>query len=102
MSIPIHILNSCYDSFQRCRMFEIEHKLFKSDYKPLDAHFIFNSTEELEDYIRNDGMWAAIGQVVLVDKDVYIVTKIGSNPEYHKLQTEEDKIKIDEKGNILK
>lgn len=79
--------------FQRCKIPKIEHRSLDLDCKPLDTHFIFNSTDELEDYIRSGGKWAKIGQIVLIDRDVYSITKIGSNPEYHKLQTE-DKIKI--------
>lgn len=94
MSIPIHVLVP--QPIQ-----PLIRKIPKAAVKPLDANYIFQSARELEDYIKNDAA-VFVGQVVLVDRDVYVVTEIGDKPEYHKLQIEEDNIKIDEEGNILK
>lgn len=41
-----------------------------------------------------------VGQVVVVDRDVYIITETGEKPGYHKLQTEQSRIIIDENGRI--
>lgn len=92
MSIPIHILvpQSTQPSIR---------KIPKTIAKPLDANYIFQSAKELEDYIKNDAA-VFVGQVVLVDRDVYIITKTGEKPEYHKLQTEQRRIMIDEDGYI--
>lgn len=67
--------------------------------KPLNANYFFQSIKELEDYIKN-GATAFAGQVVIVDRDVYVITGIGEKPKYHKLQTEQNKIIIDEYGCI--
>lgn len=67
--------------------------------KPLDANYFFSSVNELENYITND-VAVYVGQVVVVDRDVYIITEIGEKPRYHKLQTEQNKIIIDEYGCI--
>lgn len=74
-------------------------KIPKITAKPLDANYFFSSVNELEDYIIND-VAVYIGQVVVVDRDVYIITEIGEKPRYHKLQTEQNKIIIDEYGCI--
>lgn len=92
MSIPIHILFP--PSTQ-----PVIPKIPKTAAKPLDANYIFQSVKELEDYIKND-ITAFVGQVVVVDRDVYIITEIGEKPRYHKLQTEQNKIIIDEYGCI--
>lgn len=94
MSIPIHIL------FPQPTQ-PLIRKIPKAAAKPLDANYIFQSVKELEDYIKNDtGIF--VGQIALVDRDVYVVTRIGNKPEYRKLQMEDGNIKIDEEGNILK
>lgn len=92
MSIPIHILvpQSTQPSIR---------KIPKTIAKPLDANYIFQSIEELEDYIKNDTA-VFVGQVVLIDRDVYIITETGEKPRYHKLQTEQRRIMIDENGYI--
>ena len=94
MSIPIHIL------FPQPTQ-PLIRKIPKAAAKPLDANYIFQSVKELENYIKNDTE-VFVGQIALVDRDVYIVTRIGDKPEYHKLQMEDGNIKIDEEGNILK
>ena len=96
MSIPINILNFRSEQLQK---FQVS-KLSKLNCVPLDADLIFNSTKELEDYIRNNNERTYTAQVVLVNNNVYTITKIGDNPKYHKLQTKDDKIKTDEEGNI--
>lgn len=80
MSIPIHILVPQPTQ-------PLIQKIPKAAVKPLDANYIFQSAKELEDYIKNDAA-AFVGQVVLVDRDVYIITETGEKPGYHKLQTE--------------
>ena len=93
MSIPIHIL---FPPSTR----PIIPKIPKTAAKPLDANYIFQSVKELEDYIKND-IAAFVGQVVVVDRDVYIITETGEKPGYHKLQTKQNKkIIIDENGRI--
>ena len=92
MSIPIHILFP--PSTQ-----PVISKTPKTAAKPLDANYILQSVKELEDYIKND-IAAFVGQVVLVDRDVYIITETGEKPGYHKLQTEQNRIIIDENGRI--
>lgn len=99
MSIPIQIL------FQQPTIL-VPHpfqtstqKALKIIAKPLDADCFFQSVRELEDYIKNDTT-AFVGQVVVVDRDVYTITEIGEKPRYHKLQTEQSKIIIDEYGCI--
>ena len=92
MSIPIHILFP--PSTQ-----PVIPKMLKTAAKPLDANYIFRSVKELEDYIKND-IAAFVGQVVLVDRDVYIITETGEKPGYHKLQTKQNRIIIDENGRI--
>lgn len=74
-------------------------KTFKAAAKPLDADYIFQSIKELEDYIKND-MMAFVGKVVVVDKEIYIITETGEKPQYHKLQPEQSRIMIDENGYI--
>lgn len=92
MSIPIHILvpQSTQPSIR---------KIPKTIAKPLDANYIFQSAKELEDYIKNDAA-VFVGQVVLMDRDVYIITETGEKPGYHKLQTEQRRIMIDEDDYI--
>ena len=92
MSIPIHILFPLSTQ-------PIIRKIPKATTKSLDANYIFQSVKELEDYIKNDTA-VFVGQVVLVDRDVYIITETGKKPGYHKLQTEQSRIKIDEDGYI--
>ena len=99
MSIPIQIL------FQQ-PIISVPHpfqtsaqKVLKTVAKPLDANYFFPSVNELEDYITNDAA-VFVGQVVVVDRDVYIITEIGEKPRYHKLQTEQSKVVIDEYGYI--
>ena len=92
MSIPIHIL------FPQPTQ-PLIRKIPKAAAKPLDANYIFQSVKELEDYIKNDTA-VFVGQVVLVDRDVYIITETGEKPGYRKLQTEQSRIKIDEDGYI--
>ena len=99
MSIPIQIL------FQQPTIL-VPHpfqtsaqKALKTVAKPLDANYFFSSVNELEDYIKNDTA-VSVGQVVVVDRDVYIITEIGEKPRYHKLQTEQSRIIIDEYGCI--
>ena len=92
MSIPIHILFP--PSTQ-----PVISKMPKTAAKPLDANYIFQSVKELEDYIKND-ITVFVGQVVVVDRDVYIITETGEKPGYHKLQTEQNRIIIDENGRI--
>lgn len=84
MSIPIHILVPQPTQ-------PLIRKIPKASAKPLDTNYIFRSVEELEDYIKNSAA-AFVDQVVLVGSDVYIITEIGENPEYHKLQS---KIKLE-------
>lgn len=100
MSIPIHIL------FQQPTIL-VPHpfqtsvqKVLETVAKPLDANCFFQSVRELEDYIKNDTT-AFVGQAVVVDRDVYIITEISEKPRYHKLQTEQSKVVIDEYGCIL-
>ena len=92
MSIPIHILapQPTQPSIR---------KIPKAAVKPLDADYIFQSIKELEDYIKNDIM-AFVGKVVVVDKEIYIITETGEKPRYHKLQPEQSRITIDENGYI--
>ena len=97
MSIPIHILFP--PSTQPIIPKEPIPKMPKTTAKPLDVNYIFRSVKELEDYIKND-IAAFVGQVVLVDRDIYIITEIGEKPEYYKLRTEQSRIKIDEDGYI--
>ena len=86
MSIPIHILVPQPTQ-------PLIRKVPKVAAKPLDTNYIFQSVKELEDYIKNDTA-VFVDQVVLVDRDVYIITETGKKPKYHKLQTEQgDKIK---------
>ena len=92
MSIPIHILFP--PSTQ-----PVISKTPKTAAKPLDANYIFKSVKELEDYIKND-ITVFVGQVVVVDRDVYIITETGEKLLYHKLQTEQSRIKINEDGYI--
>ena len=92
MSIPIHIL--FLPSTQ-----PVIRKIPKAIAKSLDTNYIFQSVKELEDYIKNDTA-VFVGQVVLVDRDVYAITETGEKPGYHKLQTEQSRIKIDEDGYI--
>lgn len=92
MSIPIHILFP--PSTQ-----PVIRKIPEATAKSLDTNYIFQSVKELEDYIKNDTA-VFVGQVVLVDRDVYVITETGEKPEYHKLQTEQSRIKIDEDGYI--
>ena len=92
MSIPIHILFP--PSTQ-----PVIRKIPKATAKPLDANYIFQSVKELEDYIKND-ITVFVGQVVVVDRDVYIITETGEKPGYHKLQTKQNRIIIDENGRI--
>lgn len=99
MSIPIQIL------FQQPTIL-VPHpfqtsvqKVPKTVAKPLDANYFFQSVRELEDYIKNDTT-AFVGQVVVVDRDVYTIIETGEKPKYHKLQTEQSRIIIDEYGCI--
>ena len=92
MSIPIHILFP--PSTQ-----PVIRKIPKATAKSLDTNYIFQSVKELEDYIKNDTA-VFVGQAVLVDRDIYIITEIGEKPKYHKLQTEQSRIVIDEDGYI--
>ena len=92
MSIPIHILFP--PSTQ-----PVIRKIPKATAKSLDTNYIFQSVKDLEDYIKNDTA-VFVGQVVLVDRDVYIITETGEKPGYRKLQTEQSRIKIDEDGYI--
>ena len=92
MSIPIHILFPLSTQ-------PIIRKIPKATTKSLDANYIFQSVKELEDYIKNNTV-VFIGQVVLVDRDVYIITETGEKLGYHKLQTEQSRIKINEDGYI--
>lgn len=82
MSIPIHILVPQPTQ-------PLIRKIPKVAAKPLDANYIFQSFRELEDYIKNDTA-VFVDQVVLVDRDVYIITETGEKPKYHKLQTEQE------------
>ena len=92
MSIPIHILVPQPTQ-------PLIRKIPKATAKSLDANYIFQSVKELEDYIKNDTV-VFIGQVVLVDRDAYIITETGEKLGYHKLQTEQSRIKIGEDGYI--
>ena len=99
MSIPIQIL------FQQPTML-VPHpfqtsvqNVSKTVAKPLDANYFFQSVRELEDYIKNDTT-AFVGQVVVVDRDVYTIIETGEKPRYHKLQTKQSRIIIDEYGCI--
>lgn len=94
MSIPIHIL------FPQPTQ-PLIRRIPKAAAKPLDTNYIFQSVKELEEHIKNDTE-VLVGQVALVDRDIYVVTRIGDKPEYHKLQMEDGKIKINKEGNILK
>lgn len=84
MSVPIHILVPQPTQ-------PLIQKIPKAVAKPLDTNYIFRSVKELEDYIKNSAA-AFVGQVVLVGRDVYIITETGENPEYHKLQ---NKVKLE-------
>lgn len=97
MSIPIQILFP--PSTQPIIPKTSIPKIPKITAKPLDANYFFPSVNELEDYITNDAA-VFVGQVVVVDRDIYIITEIGEKPRYHKLQTEQSKIIIDEYGCI--
>ena len=97
MSIPIQILFP--PSTQPIIPKTSIPKIHKITAKPLDANYFFSSVNELKDYITNDAA-VYVGQVVVVDRDVYIITEIGEKPRYHKLQTEQNKIIIDEYGCI--
>ena len=77
MSIPIHILFP--PSTQ-----PVIRKIPKATAKSLDTNYIFQSVKDLEDYIKNDTA-VFVGQIVLVDRDIYIIAEIGEKPEYHKL-----------------
>lgn len=94
MSIPIHILVPQPTQ-------PLTPKIPKTAAKPLDANYIFQSVRELEDYIKNDAAVFA-GQVVVVDRDVYIITETGEKPGYHKLQTEQSRIIIDKGKRMMK
>lgn len=93
MSIPIHILFP--PSTQPIIPKTPIPKIPKTAVKPLDANYIFQSVKELEDYIKNDAA-VFVGQVVVVDRDVYIITETGEKPRYYKLQTEQNRIMINE------
>lgn len=71
MSVPIHIL------FPPSTQPPIP-KTPKTAAKPLDTNYIFQSVRELEDYITND-IAVFVGQIVVVDRDVYIITETGEN-----------------------
>ena len=88
MYVPIHMLISQSNQI-----------LISKIPKPLDANCFFQSVRELEDYIKNDTT-AFVGQVVVVDRDVYTIIETGEKPKYHKLQTEQSRIIIDEYGCI--
>ena len=88
MSIPIHILVPQPTQ-------PLIRKIPKAAAKPLDTNYIFKSVKDLEDYIKNDTA-VFVGQIVLVDRDIYIIAEIGEKPEYHKLRTEQNRIMIDE------
>ena len=92
MSIPIHILVPQPTQ-------PLIRKIPKATAESLDVNYIFQSVKELEDYIKNDTA-VFVGQTVLEDRDIYIITETGEKPEYHKLQTEQSRIKIDEDGYI--
>ena len=81
MSIPIHILVPQPTQ-------PLIRKIPKVAAKPLDTNYIFKSVKELEDYTKNDTA-AFVDRVVLVDRDVYIITETGKKPGYHKLQTKQ-------------
>lgn len=97
MSIPVHILFP--PSTQPVMPKTPIPKIPKTAAKPLDANYFFQSLRELEDYITND-VTVFVGQVVVADRDVYIITEIGRKPRYHRLQTEQSKIVIDEYGCV--
>lgn len=97
MSMPIHILFP--PSTQPIIPKTPIPKIPKITAKPLDANYFFSSVNELEDYIKNDTT-AFVGQAVVVDRDVYIITEISEKPRYHKVQTEQSRIIIDEYGCI--
>lgn len=99
MSIPIQILFPHPIIVPRHPFQTSAQKVLKTVAKPLDANLYFSSVKELEDYIKNDAA-VFVGQVVVVDRDVYTITEIGEKPRYHKLQTEQRKIIIDEYGCI--
>lgn len=84
MSIPIHILIPQPTQ-------PLIRRIPKAAAKPLDTDYIFRSVKELEDYIKNSAA-AFVDQVVLVERDVYIITETGENPEHYKLQ---NKIKLE-------
>ena len=92
MSIPIHILVPQPTQ-------PLIRKIPKATAESLDANYIFQSVKELEDYIKNDTA-VFVGQIVLVDRDIYIIAEIGEKPEYHKLRTEQNRIMIDKDGYI--
>lgn len=89
MSVPIHILVPQPTQ-------PLIQKIPKAAARPLDANYIFQSVNELENYIKNDTT-VFVDQIVLVDRDVYIITETGEKPGYHKLQTEQNKIRINER-----
>lgn len=89
MSIPIHILVP-----QPAQ--PLIRKMPKAAARPLDANYIFQSVNELENYIKNDTA-VFVDQTVLVDRDVYIITEAGEKPGYHKLQAEQGKIRINKR-----
>ena len=99
MSIPIQILFPQPIIVPQHPFQTSVQKVIETVAKPLDANYFFSSVNELEDYIINDTA-VYVGQVVVVDRDVYIITEIGEKPRYHKLQTEQNKIIIDEYGCI--
>ena len=99
MSIPIQILFPQPIIVSQHPFQTSVQKVLETVAKPLDANYFFPSVNELEDYITND-VAVYVGQVVVVDRDVYIITEIGEKPRYHKLQTEQNKIIIDEYGCI--
>lgn len=84
MSIPIHILIPQPTQ-------PLIRRIPKAAAKPLDTDYIFRSVKELEDYIKNSAA-AFVDQVVLVERDVYIITETGENSEHYKLQ---NKIKLE-------
>ena len=99
MSIPVQILFPHQIIVSRHPLQTSVQKVLETVAKPLDANYFFPSVNELEDYITND-VAVYVGQVVVVDRDVYIITEIGEKPRYHKLQTEQNKIIIDKYGCI--
>lgn len=98
MSIPIQILFP-QPTISVPHPFQTSVQKVLETAKPLDANYFFQSVNELEDYIKNDTT-AFVGQVVVVDRDVYTIIETGEKPRYHKLQTEQSKIIIDAYGCI--